>query len=243
MPAPIPNSPSAASTRYVDAPVSAYYSIIVNGTHYLLDAAAKVGTVRALINTSTSSVIHDNLTDLVDASEDLPILRPPQQKRIYSLTNADADDAILAANTGTGGRSPFQIGDGRNLYDFVYIGNLADTDLLAARALLAAWATPNSRIDGECFNITNDDPWLFWDFQRTVSALTGHPVRPEDVVSIPKWLGLTIGFVSEWVVWAISGGTRMPNMTREGIRFSTLIRTLNVNEAKRALGYRPTVGV
>lgn len=44
-------------------------------------------------------------------------------------------------------------------------------------------------------------------------------------------------------MWAISGGTRAPNMTREGIRFSTLIRTLNVGKAKRVLGYRPNVGM
>lgn len=270
-----------ASPEFSDAPISAYQSIIVDGTHHLLDAAAKVGT-RALINTSTSSVIHDNLTDLVDASEDLPILRPPQQKRIYSLTKADAEEAIIGANRNGGsddralltcslrpclafgehdigalgkmvavalqGRSRFQMGNGRNLYDFVYVGNLADAHLLAARALLAAWGhprptDPDSLVDGECFNITNDDRWLFWDFQRAISALTGHPVRPEDIVVIPKWLGLTMGFMSEWFVWTISGGTRTPNMTREGIRFSTMIRTLNTDKIKRVLGYRPKVGM
>ena len=52
-----------------------------------------------------------------------------------------------------------------------------------------------------------------------------------------------MGFVSEWVVWAISGGTRTPNMTREGICFSTLIRTLNIDKAKWILGYRPKVNM
>ncbi|OXV05601.1 hypothetical protein Egran_06631 [Elaphomyces granulatus] len=270
-----------ASPEFSDAPVSAYQSIIVDGTRHLLNAAAKVGT-RALINTSTSSVIHDNLTDLVDASEDLPILRPPQQKRIYSLKKADAEEAIIGANRNGGsddralltcslrpclafgehdigalgkmvavalqGRSRFQMGNGHNLYDFVYVGNLADAHLLAARTLLAAWGhprptDPNSLVDGECFNITNDDRWLFWDFQRAISALTGHPIRPEDIVVIPKWAGLTMGFMSEWFVWAISRGTRTPNMTREGIRFSTMIRTLNTDKAKRVLGYRPKVGM
>jgi sterol-4alpha-carboxylate 3-dehydrogenase (decarboxylating) len=266
-----------ASPEFSDAPISAYHAIIVDGTRHLLDAATKVGTVRALVNTSSSSVIHDNLTDLVDATEDLPILRPPQQKRVYSLAKADAEEAILAANrrenhglltcslrpclafgehdtaslgkmvaVALQGRSRFQMGNGGNLFDFVYVGNLADAHLLTARALLAAWGhprPPTDPVDGECFNVTNDDPWRFWDFQRAVSAHVGHPVRPEDIVVIPKWVGLTMGFLSEWLVWAISRGTRTPNMTREGIRFSTMIRTLNMEKAKRVLGYRPVVSM
>lgn len=49
--------------------------------------------------------------------------------------------------------------------------------------------------------------------------------------------------MSEWVVCVISGGSRTPSMTREGIRFSTLIRTHNINKAKRVLGYRPKVSM
>lgn len=269
-----------ASPEFSNAPVSAYYHIIVDGTYHLLDAAVKVGTVRALINTSTPGVINDNYSDLIDATEEMPILRYPQQKRIYCLAKADAEEAIQAANRNGGhndrgvltcsirpglvfgehdvgtlgkmfsvaqqGRSKFQMGNGQNPYDFVYAGNLADAHLLAAHALLECWGKPrstdsNAWVDGEIFNITNDDPWFFWDFQRAVAAETGNPVLPEHIIAIPKWLGLTMGFVSEWVVWAISGGTRTPNMTREGIRFSTLIRTLNIDKAKRVLGYRPKV--
>ncbi|PIG89708.1 C-3 sterol dehydrogenase/C-4 decarboxylase family protein [Aspergillus arachidicola] len=146
------------------------------------------------------------------------------------------------------GKTRFQIGNGQNPYNFIYVGNLADAHLLAAHALLNAWGKPpptdaSTRVDGECFHLNNEDPWLFWDFQRAVSALAGNPIRPEDIVVIPKWVGLTLGFVNEWVAWIISGGTRPANMAREGIRFSTLIRTLNGNKAKRVLGYRPKVGM
>ncbi|RAH66072.1 NAD(P)-binding protein [Aspergillus aculeatinus CBS 121060] len=273
-----------ASPEFSDEPESAYRGIIVDGTHHLLAAAWAVGTVRALVNTSTSGVINDNHTDLVDATEELPILRPPVQQRLYCIAKADAEDAIQAANrtsaAGAGaddrgiltcairpalafgerdlgtlgkmyavarqGKLRFQMGDGRNLYDFVYVGNLADAHLLAARALLAAWGKPapaERRVDGECFHITNEEPWLFWDFQREVSRLVGRPVRKEDVVVIPKWVGLTIGFVNEWVAWVVSGGTKKANMTREGIRFSTLVRTLNGSKARRVLGYSPRIGV
>lgn len=146
------------------------------------------------------------------------------------------------------GRSKFQMGNGQNSYDFIYAGNLADAHLLSAYALLKSWGKPryadsNVWVDGEIFNITNDDPWFFWDFQRAVASEIGNPVLPEHIIAIPKWLGLTMGFVSEWVVWAISGGTRTPNMTHEEIRFSTLIRTLNIDKAKRVLGYHPKVNM
>ncbi|OKL60191.1 hypothetical protein UA08_04919 [Talaromyces atroroseus] len=271
-----------ASPEFSDAPVSAYHNIIVDGSRHVLNAAVKVGTVRALVNTSTSGVINDNHTDMIDATEEMPILRFPQQKRIYCLAKAEAEEAIQAANRNGGhddqgvltcairpclvfgehdvgalgkmiavarkGMSRFQMGNGKNPYDFVYAGNLADAHLLAAHALLDAWGKPRPtdptvRVDGECFNISNDDPWFFWDFQRAVASETGNPVRPEDIVAIPTWLGLAMGLVSEWVVWAISRGTRTPNMTREGIRFSTLIRTHNITKAKRVLGYRPKVGM
>lgn len=271
-----------ASPEFSNAPVSSYHHIIVEGTQNLLNAAIKVGTVRALINTSTPGVINDNHSNLIDATEEMPILRYPQQQRIYCLAKADAEEAIQAANRNGGhddrgvltcsirpglvfgehdagalgkmfavarqGRSRFQMGNGQNPYDFVYAGNLADAHLLAAHALLDAWGKPRFadstiRVDGEIFNITNDDPWLFWDFQRAVASETGNPVLPEHIVAIPKWVGLTMGFVSEWVVWAISGGIRTPNMTREGIRFSTLIRTLNIDKAKRVLGYRPKINM
>ncbi|KAJ5937727.1 hypothetical protein N7454_004069 [Penicillium verhagenii] len=270
-----------ASPEFSDAPESAYCGIIVDGARNLRDAAVKVNTVRALVNTSTIGVINDNYTDLIDATEEMPILRPPQQKRLYCIAKADAEDIIQAANRNSGqdnqgiltcslrpnlafgehdagalgkmfavarqGKSRFQMGDGQNPYDFVYVGNLADAHLLAAHALLKAWGKPPQtddsagRVDGECFHITNEDPWLFWEFQRAVSALAGNPIRPEDIIVIPKWVGLTLGFVNEWVAWLVWGKTA--NMSREGIRFSTLIRTLNGSKARRVLGYRPKVGV
>ncbi|KAJ5771699.1 hypothetical protein N7520_002228 [Penicillium odoratum] len=270
-----------ASPEFSDAPESAYRGIIVDGARYLIEAAVKLNTVKALVNTSTSGVINDNHTDLIDATEEMPILRPPRQKRLYCIAKADAEDIIQAANRNGGqddhgimtcairpslafgerdagtlgkmfavarqGKSRFQMGKGQNPYDFVYVGNLADAHLLAAHGLLDAWGKPPptdkaaGRVDGECFHITNEDPWLFWDFQRAVSAITGNPIRPEDVIVIPKWVGLTIGFVNEWVAWLVYG--KKANMTREGIRFSTLMRTLNGSKARRVLGYRPKVNM
>lgn len=256
-----------------------FESVIVGGTRNLLASAAKLGTVQALVYTSTSSVIHDNRSDLIDADETLPILRPPVQKRVYTLTKATAEEEILAPNRSSGdhsmlttsirpaltfgerdticlakmlavakkGKSKYQMGSGRNLYDYVYVGNLVDAEILAAKALIRDYGHPapeaDKRVDGENFNLTNDERMLFWQFNRKIAAAAGHPERKEDIVVIPVVLGLLIGWISEWMVWLSSGGTRQPNMTREGIRYSTLTRTLNGEKAKRVLGYRPRVGM
>ncbi len=257
-----------------------FFDVNVIGTRNLLDSVARIGTARCLVFTSTSSVIHDNVSDLLDADETLPVLHPPAQKRVYTLTKATAEAEILACNrkkgdcrglltcslrpctaigeadticlgkllpTAVAGKTRFQMGGGKNVYDFMYVGNLADAHILAAQHLLAAWGKPTplqeKRVDGECFNITNDERILFWDFARKVSAAAGHPVKKEEITVVPVWIGLLMGWVSEWIVWLKSGGREQPNMTLEGCRLSTIHRTLNSEKAKRVLGYRPAVSL
>jgi sterol-4alpha-carboxylate 3-dehydrogenase (decarboxylating) len=81
------------------------------------------------------------------------------------------------------------MGKGENVYDFIYVGNLADAHILAAYHLLSAYDKPSppaeSKVDGECFNITNDERVLFWDFMRKVAAAAGYPVKKEEIVVVP----------------------------------------------------------
>ena len=66
-----------------------------------------------------------------------------------------------------------------------------------------------------------------------------HPVRAEEIVVVPKLVGLLIALLAEWIVWIIQLGQRQSNATLEGIRYSTIAKTVNIDEAKRLLGYRP----
>lgn len=142
-----------------------YESVNIGGTKVLLDCIAEVDYVKALVYTSSSSVIHNNITDLVNVKEEGRLLYWPEQTEFYSHTKAIAEDLIQCANRHNGllttrlrgallfgegdttatpqmvasaktGRSKFQIGDGTNLYDLTYIGNTAHAHLLAADALL-----------------------------------------------------------------------------------------------------------
>ncbi|KAH7124180.1 hydroxysteroid dehydrogenase [Dendryphion nanum] len=142
-----------------------YENVNVGGTKILLDCIAEADYVKALIYTSSSSIIHNNITDLIEATEEGRLFYWPEQTEYYSHTKAMAEDLIQGANRHNGllttrlrgsllfgegdatatpqmvanaktGRTRFQIGDGTNLFDFTYIGNTAHAHILAAEALL-----------------------------------------------------------------------------------------------------------
>ena len=137
------------------------------------------------------------------------------------------------------------MGDRKNLYDFLYIGNLVHAHLLAADALLGSQALvgggseSEEKVDREAFQITNDETWLFWDFTRAVTKESGYPVKSNEIKVIPMWVGMLLAFFAEWTVWILSFGRRGSNLTRHGVRYSCLTRTFNINKAKKRLGYRP----
>ncbi|KAI1129718.1 NAD(P)-binding protein [Nemania abortiva] len=251
----------------------------VDGAHNLLEACRQTKTVQAFVNTSTSSEIHDNLTDLFDADETFLVLQYPAQKRIYTLTKAEAEADILAANRESGdasmltvslrpatafgerdtvcmgkivenaraGKAKFQIGPGNNMYDFVYISNLVDAHILAAQALVQAYGraplAPDMRVDGETFNITNEEPFELWDFQRSIDASVGLPVKKEDIKIVPVWVALLMAAINEWLYWVFALGRKQPIITREAIHLTTISRTLGNAKASRVLDYRPKVSM
>ncbi|OMP82715.1 Sterol-4-alpha-carboxylate 3-dehydrogenase, decarboxylating [Diplodia seriata] len=259
------------------------WSVNLNGTRNLLDAARDVGTVRAFVHCSSSSVVHDNRTHLVEADEDLPVLKAPAQKRVYTLTKAFAEEAVLQANRSTGssstatmltvairpctlfgpgndlfitkiidvvesGRARLQLGEGTNPWDFCYIDNLVHALFLAASALLRVDTTApplpsDRRVEGEPINVTNLERLPFWGFTLAVADALGKPVPPHDLVRIPLWIGLIMGFVAEWGVWLLSLGRREAGMSVETVGYTYLIRTLKCDKARERLAYKPLVGL
>jgi sterol-4alpha-carboxylate 3-dehydrogenase (decarboxylating) len=197
--------------------------------------------------------------------ESAPYLRYPQQKRDYSLARLAANrqprmlTGVIRPCTPFGegdyehlakvivqvesGKARFQVGNGKNLFDYVYVRNLVHGHMLLAEALLRASSIPQvsrfERVDGEAFHITNDEHWFFWDFTRAVAAKLGRPVQREEIVVVPKAVGLLMAFLAEWIVWILSLGKKQSNMTLEAIRYSTITKTVNIDKAKRFLGYRP----
>lgn len=262
-------SPTALST---DAEL--YYRVNVDGTRNLLECARSIKTVKAFVYTSSASVVHDSISDLVDADESFPVIYLPEQKEVYAHTKALADELVRVANDpgdgmltvclrpagmfGEGdqntlrkmienaesGKNRYQIGSGKNLFDWTYVGNAARAHILASEKLLLASSSSEAilpRIDGESFFITNGEPMPFWDFVRAIGKEAGFPVHSKDVWVIPKSVGLALAMIVEWIVWAMSLGKQKSTMTRGGIRYSCLTRTYRIDKAKARLGYNPTV--
>ncbi|KAF2867043.1 C-3 sterol dehydrogenase/C-4 decarboxylase [Massariosphaeria phaeospora] len=256
-----------------------FNEVNVEGTRTLLKCIQEVGFVKALVYTSSSSVIHDNRGDLAGVTEDLPLLFLPQQTEYYSHTKALAEEMILKANdsggsglrtcairpagmfgegdrTTTGntigaakeGKNKIQIGDNTKLFDWTYVGNNADAQLLAARALLRSHAArgpqpADRKVDGEAFVITNDEPWPFWDFTRAVGAAAGYPIKKEDVYVIPAGVMWVLVAITECLYWCFTLGTKQPRFTRMKIKYMTIHRYFDISKAKTRLGYKPRVSM
>lgn len=139
-----------------------------------------------------------------------------------------------------------QIGNGKNLNDWTYVGNVTAAHILAAKRLLRASHKPDppeQRVEGEAFFITNDDPRPFWDFGRQVAAEAGYPVRREDVKVLPTIMAYLIGLVAEWYVCITSLGRRKAQVSRAILQFTVINQVFCIDKAKRQLGYRPLVGI
>lgn len=262
-------SPTALSTN-----AELYHRVNVFGTRNLLECARSIKTVKAFVYTSSASVVHDSISDLADADETFPVLYMPEQKEVYSHTKALAEDLVRAANNpsdgfltvslrpagmfGEGdqntlrkmienaesGKNKFQIGSGKNLFDWTYVGNAARAHILASEKLLLTSSSPELtplRVDGEAFFITNGEPMPFWDFVRAIGKEAGFPVHKKDIWIIPKSVGLALALIVEWIVWVLSLGKQKSTMTQGGIRYSCLTRTYRIDQAKAKLGYNPTV--
>ncbi|KAH8722736.1 hydroxysteroid dehydrogenase [Phaeosphaeriaceae sp. PMI808] len=252
-----------------------FQAVNVNGTKNVIDCVQSFECTKAFVYTSSSSVIHNNRSDLIMATEDAPLVFIPEQTEFYSHTKAIAESLVLAANrngirtaairpaglfgegdTGTvtsvisnarEGKGRLQIGNNSNRFDFTYVENNAYAQLLTARALINSYSTPtlaeNTRVDGEAFVITNDEPWHFWTFTRGLAAAAGYPTAEKDVIVVPWRIMMGLAWVLEWGFWIFTFGRQEPRLNRARVKYTTMERTLDMTKAKTRLGYSPQVGM
>ncbi|MCJ1422453.1 hypothetical protein MMC29_000333 [Sticta canariensis] len=142
------------------------------------------------------------------------------------------------------GETWLQLGDNSNLFDWVHVENAATAHILAAKALVVESASSEEedkalKVSGEAFFITDGAPLPFWDMARKMWAAAGHPMSTEDKVwVIPTKWALILATTFEWVVWALSFGTRRPQQfSRQMVEYCCLTHTYCINKAKKRLGY------
>ncbi|KAI1447966.1 NAD(P)-binding protein [Annulohypoxylon stygium] len=78
-----------------------FKKVNVDGTRAVISACQKSG-VKALVYTSSASVMSNNKDDLINANEDYPVIRGKMQTEYYSETKAHAEQLVLEANRADG---------------------------------------------------------------------------------------------------------------------------------------------
>ncbi|CEP61781.1 sterol-4-alpha-carboxylate 3-dehydrogenase (decarboxylating) LALA0_S04e00496g [Lachancea lanzarotensis] len=239
-----------------------YDKVNVEGTKNLLSVSKHMG-VKAFVYTSSAGVIF-NGQDIHNADESWPIPEVPMDG--YNETKATAEAMVLRANSanesfftlalrpagifGPGdrqlvpglrnvakmGQSKFQIGDNNNLFDWTYVGNVADAHVLAAEKLLDTSACPT--VAAQSFFITNDAPTYFWALARTVWRADGH-VDSYNIV-LPRPLAIAVGYLSEYFS-KFTG--KEPGLTPFRVKIVCAYRYHNISKAKSLLGYIPNVDI
>ncbi|KAJ5765842.1 hypothetical protein N7520_005401 [Penicillium odoratum] len=92
-----------ATPSVLDGNKPLLYKVNVEGTKTLVEVAGGEhgdwgGKCKAFVYTSSSSVVHDTQSDLINVNEEWPLIRGPRQKEYYSETKADAEELVLKYN-------------------------------------------------------------------------------------------------------------------------------------------------
>jgi sterol-4alpha-carboxylate 3-dehydrogenase (decarboxylating) len=141
----------------------------------------------------------------------------------------------------------FQLGEGDNLFDCTYVGNVAFALAIAAEALLqtssriaAGEAAPpdHEKVDGEAFIVTNDTPVYFWDIAHYVWMLYGRPVTMNKIWQMPEGFMAPIGALAELTGYFTGRKTKM---TRQAVKYACMTRYYSCEKLKRRCGYTPLV--
>jgi len=232
-----------------------YLSINLTGTEQVI-AACLHNDIGVLVYTSTPSVVFSD-HDLAGVDEGAPY--PQRFLCHYAESKALAEARVLAANGGAlktvalrphlvwgpgdtnliprlldrGRRGVLQqVGDGGNLVDIVYIDNVVDAHLLAARNL-----TTGGSAGGKAYFISQGEPVHLWAWINSLFAELHIPaVRKQ--VSFAK--AYAAGAVLEGI-YRVLGLGREPLMTRFLALQLAKSHWFSIAAARRDLGYEPAV--
>ena len=233
-------------------PMRDYYSVNVEGTRYVCQAALGAGVSR-LVHVSSWNVYGIGLRQ--PANEDLPLAPFPEP---YSLTKAEGEKVvrgfidrhhlpavIIRPDTffGPGDRLHFGrmadrlsmgkgivIGSGRNTLPFVYVSDVVQGLLLAADHAAAV---------GQAYNIGNDRPLTQEQFLGAMAQEIG--ARPPRV-HVPFLPLYALAFAIEQLA-VLGRSQHQPLITRLGAKLFGTNNLHTIDKACRELGYTPKVSI
>ena len=230
----------------------------IDGTRNVVEAAERHG-VKALVYTSSCTAVTDDLSkQFPNVDERWPV---SFRSLPYGESKAAAEAIVLATNKDsfvTASIRPFPIigpgdplfivymadlinrsltsfciGEGFNLWDFVYVSNVADAHVLAAKNLLGIGTAA-----GQAFFISNGEPLPLRDICLGFWKELGH--SPPFELRIPVWLINALGRIADLV----SSITGIPGMLSRGSAIDGYVtRYCSNRKAQEILGYVPNVGI
>lgn len=244
-----------ASKAGIWGPYSEYERINVLGTRNVIQAC-RHSRVKALIYTSTPSVIYHPKAKIENIQEDVPY--PSSFECAYAQTKAQAEREILEANSsdlvtvslrphliyGPGdphlvprlverafaGQLP-QVGDGQNKVDITYVDN-------AAQAHIDAYEHLDS-CAGKAYFISDGQPVVVWSWIRELLQKVGAPPITKTVPYGVAWgAGAVLEFLGH-----LTGRKEEPKMTRFTAAQLATSHYFNISNARRDLGYEPKISV
>jgi nucleoside-diphosphate-sugar epimerase len=123
------------------------------------------------------------------------------------------------------------IGDGKNLIDITYVENVVDSLLLAAQA--------NPKFCGNKYNITNDEPQMLITILAKLFEVLQKQFTPR---FIPYSIAKIVAACME-ELYSLPFITKEPRLTRYSAAVLFLGQTLNIEAAKKDLGYQPKISI
>lgn len=232
----------------------------VEGTRNVVSACQANGVER-LVYTSTASAVFDG-TPLHMVTEKHAYAAKPMD--FYTRTKIEGEQIILQANGSGGvatcalrpsgifgegdllfvptviknaerGKMKYIIGNGENLMDFTYAGNVAQAHLEAAEAL-----SLTSKVAGQAYFITNNEPRPFWGMMGDVCEGLGYK-RPS--IKLPFLLIFILAAFFEYIIMPLLKPfmTLKTDFTVNRILLASTNRTFDSSKAKQDFGYSPKV--
>lgn len=244
--------------RYSRAVDKRVKTINVHGTQNVLNAAIK-HDCQGFIYTSSCCAVTDDLHGyFANINEKWPV---SIKSLPYGESKVEAEQLVLDANSSTFHtcvlrpavifgegdyqlipsihacigkmETPFRLGQGDNLWDTVYVGNVGHAHALATKNLLSSLTAA-----GEVFFIQNNEPVPFRDFCLAVWKEFGH--HPPFEFEIPRALGYFVGLLSE--TWTRISGSPT-TISRGSVLDACAMRYASGEKARQILGYEPIVSL
>ena len=149
------------------------------------------------------------------------------------------------------------IGDGRNVMDFVYSGNVAHALILAAQSLLltaqpavAGAAAPGAAapgaaarvVPGRAFFVTDVEPVPYGEFAGRALSRLGYPAADSagGAGEIPVALALAMAFLLRVLALVVSPILDFrPALTAQRVAEESEVRRFDTSRAREELGYAP----